>query len=808
MDTYFTESQKQLIKEYIDSRPIKAVEIFDYKNRQIKYSNLIKNADTISVIRGDEEIVRAYFLTRLVNDLGYSLNSIEVEREFSSGRPAIQAVKSRIDVIVHHNDNECFLFAELKSPHDYHSLNTDKYIEEQLFKVAGMAHYENPPMDVKYLVWYTLDIIGNQIKDECIIIDNKKYLNFTDWKDERNSTDELPANYGISKKTPYVKKSSKDLETNFSQQILNKLQDDLHNVLWGGGSTDDNEIFASLTNLILAKIEDEDITEDGQEYGFQCLVYDQNGKETYEENTVLFNRINAIYRKALSDRLNITDKDVINKSYVIDTNKFSLNKLRYTVQQLERYSFVDGKNSVSGKDILGDFFESIVRVGFKQSKGQFFTPINIVKFMLWGIQADKLAINKINTKQEIPYLIDSSAGSGTFLIEYMKFITENINHRFKDKISSKRAVQNRMIEWFPSQNRENSWAQIYVYGCELNFNLGTSIKVNMILHGDGSANVFVGGQKGDGLLPFHMYLKNGGVNELDKERDSSIYNKKVNEHFDLILTNPPFSVKLDNETQRQLNDNYIFSEKECSENLFIERHYQLLKPNGRLAVILPESIFDTSDNRYIRLFLYKYFKIKAVVSLPDLTFKPYTATKTSILFAQKKTDEEVKKYDEVWRSLVSNWTSEQTKIKNIISVLLDGKINRYSSLAGLNNTDFQRIIIDFLGDYLEKGDESLNASLLAQKYRDTLESLTKPDSDSTEEYGTTNIGWVFSRISKTFNYDIYMAEAEQIGYKRTSRGIKETPNDLYRTNDKNEILVDDGVEETILDFLRNVEWDY
>lgn len=123
MDTYFTESQKQLIKEYIDSRPIKAVEIFDYKNRQIKYSNLIKNADTISVIRGDEEIVRAYFLTRLVNDLGYSLNSIEVEREFSSGRPAIQAVKSRIDVIVHHNDNECFLFAELKSPHDYHVRN-------------------------------------------------------------------------------------------------------------------------------------------------------------------------------------------------------------------------------------------------------------------------------------------------------------------------------------------------------------------------------------------------------------------------------------------------------------------------------------------------------------------------------------------------------------------------------------------------------------------------------------------------------------------------------------------------------------
>ncbi len=78
-----------------------------------------------------------------------------------------------------------------------------------------MAHYDNPPMDVKYLVWYTLDIIGDQIKDECIIIDNKKYANFADWKDERNSTDELPANYGISKKTPYIKNLQKILRLIF-----------------------------------------------------------------------------------------------------------------------------------------------------------------------------------------------------------------------------------------------------------------------------------------------------------------------------------------------------------------------------------------------------------------------------------------------------------------------------------------------------------------------------------------------------------------------------------------------------------------
>ncbi|WP_456325758.1 hypothetical protein [Desulfonauticus submarinus] len=54
---------------------------------------------------------------------------------------------------------------------------------------------------------------------------------------------------------------------------------------------------------------------------------------------------------------------------MVDTNKFSLAKLRYAVSELEGYSFVDGKNNFDGKDILGEFFEGIIREGFKQTKG-------------------------------------------------------------------------------------------------------------------------------------------------------------------------------------------------------------------------------------------------------------------------------------------------------------------------------------------------------------------------------------------------------------------------------------------------------
>ena len=236
-------------------------------------------------------------------------------------------------------------------------------------------------------------------------------------------------------------------------------------------------------------------------------------------------------------------------------------------------------------------------------------------------------------------MIDPSAGSGTFLIEYMKFITKNMKYRNRNAdgynalLGTARAVKDKVLsDWFYPNHRENKWAQTYIYGSEINFNLGTAAKVNMILHGDGSTNIFVK----DGLLPFSKYEKETAPNALHGSDKNELYqNREVNGQFDLILTNPPFSVELDNDTKKSVKHDFMFGEKKNSENLFVERWYQLLRENGRLAAVLPESVFDTTENKYIRLFLYKYFTIKAVVSLPQISFEPYTSTKTSILFAQK-----------------------------------------------------------------------------------------------------------------------------------------------------------------------------
>lgn len=797
---------RTLIKKYIDSQPQKVVAKLDLDKNKIEYQGILQG-QVIKEIKGDEEMSRSFILTRLTNELGYSPDRIEIEHEYTAGRPHTNT--SRIDIIVRDADGNAFLFIECKSPDAYASDDRDQIIEEQLYKVAGMERTEGN--SVRYLVLYTTAETSDKVMDECIIIDTEKFPTFADWEVSRDFSNTLPARYGKAQKTPYIKASAKDLETNFSNEMLNQLQTDLHNVLWGGGGTDDNEVFASLTNLILAKIQDEDEKEDGDIYDFQSMTFAKDGDEEFETNEQLFERINALYRRALKSKLYILDENELQKSYVIDSKKFSLSKLKYAVQRMEELSFVDGKNSLNGKDILGDFFEGIIRSGFKQSKGQFFTHINIVRFMLYALQTDRLAIRRIKEDKELPYMIDPSAGSGTFLIEYMKFITKNMKYRncnadgYNALLGTARAVKDKVLsDWFYPNQRENKWAQTYIYGSEINFNLGTAAKVNMILHGDGSTNIFVK----DGLLPFSKYEKETAPNALHGSYKNELYqNREVNGQFDLILTNPPFSVELDNDTKKSVKHDFMFGEKKNSENLFVERWYQLLRENGRLAAVLPESVFDTTENKYIRLFLYKYFTIKAVVSLPQISFEPYTSTKTSILFAQKKTAAEVKAWNDAWDSASKEYSRLVTQAKNLIAVANGTKQKaKLPSIKNLTAEQERKVLARMLKNYLTELDDELDANTLIKKYTEELESICTIDKDTKDTFGFVNTWWVFGEVASELDYAVFMAEADNIGYKRTKRGERPMPNDLYRTDLNGDILFDDGIETTILDAMRKIDW--
>ena len=291
-----------LLTKYIDDQPIKIVTKLDLAAEKLSYDKIIQCQKRTDA--KPEELCRAYLLTRLVNELGYAPDKIEIEHEYTAGRP--HTITSRIDIIVRDAAGDAFLFIEVKSEKEYATIDKDSVIEEQLFKLAGMERTNGN--NVKYLVLYTTNDATGMLSDECIIIDSEKYPTYADWESARDFTNTIPARYGKAQKTPYVKASGKDLETDFSNDMLTRLQTDLHNVLWGGGGTDDNDVFSSLTNLILSKIQDEDEKEDGDTYDFQSMTFAKDGDEEFETNEQLFDRINALYRRALKSKLYILDQ--------------------------------------------------------------------------------------------------------------------------------------------------------------------------------------------------------------------------------------------------------------------------------------------------------------------------------------------------------------------------------------------------------------------------------------------------------------------------------------------------------------------
>ena len=200
---------------------------------------------------------------------------------------------------------------------------------------------------------------------------------------------------------------------------------------------------------------------------------------------------------------------------------FDANKVKYVVETLQSISFTANKY-----DVLGDFFEKIVRSELKQTKGQYLTHHNIVDFIVKSLKIDDLAIELINGKEGrpcLPYIIDPACGSGTFQIQIMKEITKRV---LEEKKTHKCLKQTDDIEEFIEVNfpmkKRNVWAKQYIYGIEINKELAMATKVNMVGHGDGSANIF----PEDGLIDFVNY-EDGRF--LNVKKQNSVYDKYVNE---------------------------------------------------------------------------------------------------------------------------------------------------------------------------------------------------------------------------------------------------------------------------------------
>lgn len=248
------------------------------------------------------------------------------------------------------------------------------------------------------------------------------------------------------------------------------------------------------------------------------------------------------------------------------------------------------------RDVVGDAFEELIGTAFRGGEGQFFTPRNVVQMMI-----------EVLDPKSGERIIDPACGSGGFLAHASRHLVKK-----------------------NAQDYE-------VVGIDKDAFLSKVARIYLSLLDPGKNNVYCENSLG-----------------LFDEFSSDTRNNVSPESFDVILTNPPFGAKIPIAEKKLLsqfalghrwaeNDGinqptHKLYDKQPPQILFIERCMQLLKPGGRMGIVLPEGIFGNPSDRYIWDYLVSVGRIDGVISLSQETFQPSTHTKTSVLFVTKKSN--------------------------------------------------------------------------------------------------------------------------------------------------------------------------
>lgn len=257
------------------------------------------------------------------------------------------------------------------------------------------------------------------------------------------------------------------------------------------------------------------------------------------------------------------------------------------------------KHTISneGLEVMDGFFEFMVAKTAKGAKGQYFTPRHAIE----------LCVRMLKPKLD-ETVLDPACGSGGFLIHALNFVRPKLN----------------LSEIKP-------YCESKLWGFDIDARAIRVAKALMVLAGDGSANLI---RLNSLLQPSMSGLFTGDESALTIE---DVCRSRMRRHkgFDVILTNPPFAGDV---RERQLLDGYVLAAKKPRierDVLFVERCVQLLRPGGRMAIVLPHNKFASEGFNYLRDWLFRKARILAVVGLGRNTFLPHTHQKASVLFLQK-----------------------------------------------------------------------------------------------------------------------------------------------------------------------------
>ncbi|MEM5793556.1 MAG: N-6 DNA methylase [Candidatus Aenigmatarchaeota archaeon] len=278
----------------------------------------------------------------------------------------------------------------------------------------------------------------------------------------------------------------------------------------------------------------------------------------------------------------------------------------------------------SNLQIIDEAFEYLIPQVSKKKEGQFFTPRPVID----------MVVKMLNPKYD-EAIIDPACGSCGFTLHSILWVAGG-------KLTA---------NGLPPAAKD--FAQNRVFGIDFAKKAVKIAKAINLIAGDGKAHVY----KANSLAPFTWDDETkGGLRERLLQFEDSTKNRENIESFtyfdfDILMTNPPFAGTV---KEREILRLYKLAEKGGRlvnkigrHILFLERSLQFIRPGGRMAIVLPQGIFNNTNAEYIRRFIMEEARILAVVGLHGNTFKPHTGTKTSVLFLQKYTDEEKEKIQQI-----------------------------------------------------------------------------------------------------------------------------------------------------------------
>ena len=298
--------------------------------------------------------------------------------------------------------------------------------------------------------------------------------------------------------------------------------------------------------------------------------------------------------------------------------------------------------------IIDEAFEYLIPEVSKKKEGQFFTPRPV----------EDMIVKMLNPKPN-EFLIDPACGSAGFLLHSVMWVAGGV-------ITGKDLPA-------PAKN----FAQNSIYGIDFAKEAVKIAKAINLIVGDGKSHIYGGSPRGNSLNPliWDDEIKAGLRPRLqrfltDPKKDRENQNKFLRFDFDVLMTNPPFAGTVKERDILRLHKlaekNGRLVNKIGRHILFLERSLQFIRPQGRMAIVLPQGLLNNTNTEYIRRFTIEEARILAVVGLHGNTFKPHTGTKTSVLFLQKYTDEEKQKIQGIKAKYEKEWEDfiKELKEKN------------------------------------------------------------------------------------------------------------------------------------------------